>query len=231
MCSNFILNDSFYCLQSLTDCLSEFIFRGDRFTLNRNVQSFRSTSIEPHSNLPSPPSNDFLVQLEKYKFKTDKQSEVFRNNNLENTNQKANTLENISSDTGFSSRGDNSNNHNNNNTNNKRGRRLPLLPYERSSHHGKLNDLDQFTTSTPTAQAKEVVTTTAATSTPLPEPTEATKINRPKMIQLLSPTPSPRLLKGIRNYHHHQYQKRLSTNHCQLEDTPEHDQTTECDLV
>ncbi|VDP36945.1 unnamed protein product [Schistosoma margrebowiei] len=181
---------------------------------NRTIANERVEESNSDSNLPSPPSNDFLYQLRKYKLNNEKQ---MMESNLENVNCSSNVVENTSNDTGFCSRSEN-----------KRGRRLPLLPYERSMpepiHSDKSIIVSPMATVTSTSSSSPKTKTT--------ERTESMKINRPNVTQFLSPTPSPRMSKTIVD---HQKHSPSCTNPIQGINETEiflhPDEVSECDLV
>ncbi|KAH8856967.1 Tyrosine-protein phosphatase non-receptor type 4 [Schistosoma japonicum] len=181
----------------------------DRITANERVEEYNSDS-----NLPSPPSNDFLYQLRKCKLDNEKHSLT---TNLEDVNCHLTTIENISNDTGFSSRSEN-----------KRSRRLPLLPYERSAQMPV--DVDRQIT-VPTVTSTAMVKATMSPISVKPVRTESLKTSRPKMTPFLSPTPSPRMSKIIGSHQ----QKLPFTDPSQevnkLEAISHPEEVSECDLV
>ncbi|CAH8552056.1 unnamed protein product [Schistosoma turkestanicum] len=145
----------------------------ERMTVNERVDESNSDS-----NLPSPPSNDFLYQLRKYKLDNEQQ---LLESNLENGNHALTTVDTTTTtNTGFSSRNEN-----------KRGRKLPLLPCERSILKPIDSDKSLIVskTATLTSSPRSKITTTMRT--------ESMKINRPIVTSLLSPTPSPRMFKTL----------------------------------
>ncbi|KAK4467766.1 hypothetical protein MN116_008695 [Schistosoma mekongi] len=181
----------------------------ERITANERIEEYNSDS-----NLPSPPSNDFLYQLRKCKLDNEKQSLV---KNLEDVNCHLTTIENISNDTGFSSRSEN-----------KRSRRLPLLPYERSVQMPV--DVGRQIT-VPTVTSTAMVKTTTSSISVRPVRTESLKTSRPKMTPFLSPTPSPRMSRIIGSHQ----QKLPCTDPSQevnkLEMISHPEEVSECDLV
>ncbi|CAH8651810.1 unnamed protein product [Schistosoma rodhaini] len=181
---------------------------------DRTIANGRVEESNSDSNLPSPPSNDFLHQLRNYKLDNEKQ---MLESNLENVNCTLTVVENTSNDTGFCSRSEN-----------KRGRRLPLLPYERSMpksiHSDRSIIVSPMATATSTSSSSSKTTTTGRT--------ESMKINRPNVTQFLSPTPSPRMSKTIVD---HQKLSSPCTNPMQEINETEillhPDEISECDLV
>ncbi|CAH8603786.1 unnamed protein product [Schistosoma intercalatum] len=181
---------------------------------NRTIANERVEESNSDSNLPSPPSNDFLYQLRKYKLDNEKQ---MLESNFENVNCSSNVVENTSNDTGFCSRSEN-----------KRGRRLPLLPYERSMPEPIHSDRSIMVSPMATATS----TSSSSPKTKTTEKTESMKINRPNVTQFLSPTPSPRMSKTIVD---HQKHSPSCTNLMQGINETEiflhPDEVSECDLV